>query len=115
MSRILSARPPRSVLTVVSLCALLLAPLTASAGLFDRIKDRLPGQELKNAIFVGNNWDGTIDVIDGDNYEPIGRINGIPDYEERMREIRRRPKDFAVFLGIRQLIGEGNDQYVDDM
>lgn len=115
MSRILSARPPRSVLTVVSLCALLLAPLTASAGLFDRIKDRLPGQELKNAIFVGNNWDGTIDVIDGDNYEPIGRINGIPDYEERMREIRRRPKDFAIFLGIRQLIGEGNDQYVDDM
>ncbi|TNC92644.1 serine/threonine protein kinase [Thalassolituus sp.] len=70
---------------------------------------------LRPAIFVGNNWDGTIDVIDGDNYEILGRVNGIPDYEERMDEIKGDFWRYTVFLGIRQLIGEGNDQYVDDM
>ncbi len=70
---------------------------------------------LRPAIFVGNNWDGTIDVIDGDNYEILGRINGIPDYQERMEALWSRPKDHIVFLGIRNLIGEGHDQFVDDM
>ena len=70
---------------------------------------------LRPAIFVGNNWDGTIDVIDGDNYEILGRVNGIPDYEERMDEIKGDFWRYNVFLGILQLIGEGNDQYVDDM
>ena len=70
---------------------------------------------LRPAIFVGNNWDGTIDVIDGDNYEVLGRINGIPDYQARMEELWSKPDDHIIFLGIRQLIGEGHDQFVDDM
>ncbi|WP_420589560.1 YncE family protein [Bacterioplanoides sp.] len=70
---------------------------------------------LRPAIFVGNNWDGTIDVIDGDNYDLLGRINGIPDRQERMEEIWSDPGRHIVFLGIRNLIGEGNDQFVDDM
>ena len=100
-------------------CSLSLSVLPVQAGLLDDLKDRLdpevPESELQPAIFVGNNWDGTIDVINGDTYEVLGRINGIPDYEERMAELRKKPKDYIVFLGIRQLIGEGNDQYVDDM
>ncbi len=106
------------LLVVASVCSLLSA-LPASAGLLDDLQDRFdpeePAAELQNAIFVGNNWDGTIDVINGDTYEVIGRINGIPDYEERMAYLRTHPKEYVVFLGIRQLIGEGNDQYVDDM
>jgi len=70
---------------------------------------------LRPAIFVGNNWDGSIDVIDGDSYEHLGRINGIPDYQARMEEIWSNPGDHIIFLGIRQLIGEGHDQFVDDM
>ena len=70
---------------------------------------------LRPAIFVGNNWDGTIDVIDGDSYDILGRINGIPDYQERMEALWSNPADHIIFLGIRQLIGEGNDQFVDDM
>ena len=100
----------------------------ASAGWFDWLIPALPepveeaepevpevDDGLRPAIFVGNNWDGTIDVIDGDNYELLGRVNGIPDYEERMEEIKGDFWRYTVFLGIRQLIGEGNDQYVDDM
>ena len=100
-------------------CSFSLSVVPAQAGLLDDLKDRLdpevPVSELQPAIFVGNNWDGTIDVINGETYEVLGRINGIPDYEERMAELRKKPKDYIVFLGIRQLIGEGNDQYVDDM
>lgn len=70
---------------------------------------------IRPAIFVGNNWDGTIDVIDGDNYTLLGRVNAIPDYQERLEEIWSNPFRHVMFLAIRYLIGEGNDQYVDDM
>lgn len=70
---------------------------------------------LRPAIFVGNNWDGTIDVIDGDSYEVLGRINGIPDRQERMEYLWSHPDEHIIFLGIRNLIGEGHDQFVDDM
>ena len=57
------------LLVVASVCSLLSA-LPASAGLLDDLQDRFdpeePAAELQNAIFVGNNWDGTIDVINGD-------------------------------------------------
>ena len=70
----------------------------------------------RSAIFVGNNWDGTADVIDPENgYRRITRINIIPDHDERMAEILSDPVDAAYFLAIQQLIGEGHNQYVDDM
>ena len=72
--------------------------------------------DSQRALFVGNNWDGTADVIRprGD-YERIARINVIPDIEQRMQEILTDPVRLVYFLGIRQLVGEGNDQFVDDM
>ncbi len=38
-----------------------------------------------------------------------------PTIAERMAEILRDPVRLGYFLGIRQLVGEGNDQFVDDM
>jgi YVTN family beta-propeller protein len=66
-------------------------------------------------MFVGNNWDGTADIIDGSTFERLGRINTIPDKEERLQEIFANPVRLAFFLAIRQFVGEGNDQYTDDM
>lgn len=66
-------------------------------------------------IFVGNNWEGTVDVIDRDSHERLGRINGIPDKQERIRKILLNPVDFLFFQGIKLIIGEGHHQYVDDM
>jgi hypothetical protein len=71
--------------------------------------------ETRHVMFVGNNWDGTADIIDMKSFQPLGRINMIPDREERMAEIMMDPVDYGFFLGIRQLVGEGNDQFVDDM
>ena len=67
-------------------------------------------------MFVGNNWDGTADILDPhDGYRRIARLNIIPDFEERMLEITLNPVRLGYYLAIRQLVGEGHDQYVDDM
>ncbi|MEU7036320.1 YncE family protein [Streptomyces sp. NPDC046237] len=71
---------------------------------------------LREVMFVGNNWDGTADVIEATgDFTRIGRINVIPDRERRMWEIGLNPIKLAFFLGIRQGPGEGHDQFVDDM
>ncbi|WP_157529163.1 YncE family protein [Nocardia sp. NRRL S-836] len=72
--------------------------------------------ELREVMFVGNNWDGTADVIrsTGD-YAKIGRLNVVPDKNQRLTEIYLNPIKLAFFLGIRQGPGEGHDQLVDDM
>lgn len=66
-------------------------------------------------IFVGNNWQGTITVIDSQSYEVLGVINGIPDKIERLEAIKDSFTGRMFFWGIRKMVGEGNDQYVDDM
>jgi DNA-binding beta-propeller fold protein YncE len=71
---------------------------------------------VRDVVFVGNNWEGTADVIDPhDDFRRVTRINIIPDIEERLFEIYTDPVRLAFFLAIREAVGEGNDQYVDDM
>ncbi|MFD3335396.1 YncE family protein [Streptomyces sp. NPDC058700] len=71
---------------------------------------------LREAMFVGNNWDGTADVIAArGDFHRIGRLNVIPDKEQRLREIYLNPVKLAFFLGVRNGPGEGHDQFVDDM
>ncbi|MFE9621421.1 YncE family protein [Streptomyces sp. NPDC006527] len=71
---------------------------------------------LREVMFVGNNWEGTADVIrsTGD-FAKIGRINVIPDKDERMAEINADPIRWIAFMTIRNSVGEGHDQFVDDM
>jgi hypothetical protein len=66
-------------------------------------------------MFVGNNWDGTADIVDARTFRRLARIDTIPDREERVREIFANPVRAGFFLAIRQEIGEGNDQFTDDM
>ncbi|MFF4469982.1 YncE family protein [Streptomyces sp. NPDC001599] len=71
---------------------------------------------LREVMFVGNNWDGTADVIrsTGD-FARIGRIDVVPDKAERMAEINADPIKWIYFQAIRNGVGEGHDQLVDDM
>lgn len=70
----------------------------------------------RDVLFVGNNWEGTVDAVSPDGkLDKLGRINVIPDRDERIREIYGDPVRLGYFLGIRQLIGEGHDQFTDDM
>lgn len=75
-----------------------------------------PPAGLQDVLFVGNNWEGTADaILPSGDFRKIGRVDVIPDIDERMKEIRRNPLRLGYFLGIRKLIGEGHDQFVDDM
>ncbi len=74
----------------------------------------IPG-ETRSAILVGNNWDGTTDIVDPDTFERLGRVNVVPDLAERKAEFALRPDRFATFVAVAQLIGEGHDQLNDDV
>ncbi|GGV39022.1 serine/threonine protein kinase [Streptomyces griseoflavus] len=75
-----------------------------------------PSAALREVLFVGNNWDGTADVIESTgDFAKIGRIDVVPDKAERMAEINADPIRWIYFMAIRSSVGEGHDQFVDDM
>lgn len=74
----------------------------------------IPGQ-TRAVVLVGNNWEGTTDVLDPNTFERLDRINVVPDLQQRLSEIYTSPDRLAFFLGIRELVGEGHDQFNDDV
>src|SRR3954468_23313921 len=100
----------RSALAI-TLLSVLAVPAVARA---DYVPTPVPG-ETRPVILVGNNWAGTTDVLDPFTYERLDRINVVPDKAAREAEIMLNPDREAFFLAIRQQIGEGHDQYNDDV
>jgi DNA-binding beta-propeller fold protein YncE len=72
-------------------------------------------ETTRSVLWAGNNWDGTADAIDPQTFQKVTRLNIVPDLQERMAEIQMDPVRLGYFLGVRQLVGEGHDQLVDDM
>ncbi|GAB3003350.1 YncE family protein [Saccharothrix stipae] len=102
------------LLGVLATCALVATVAPAAAGAPAAAPPA--GAALREVMFVGNNWDGTADVIaSSGDFARIGRVNIIPDRSERLWEIYLNPIKLAFFLGIRSGPGEGHDQFVDDM
>src|SRR3954449_11861837 len=101
----------RRVAIGLALLSVLAAPAVARA---DYVPQPIPG-ETRPIILVGNNWAGTTDVLDPFTFERLDRINVIPDKEAREAEIMLNPDHEAFYLAIRQEVGEGHDQYNDDV
>jgi DNA-binding beta-propeller fold protein YncE len=93
------------LLCACALAALLVAAPPATAK---------PHSKTRPVLIVGNNWAGTADVVDPKRFKRLERINIVPDLQERMAEIKSQPDRLAYFNAIRQLVGEGHDQLVDD-
>ncbi len=87
---------------LAAMLVVLVLPASASAG-------------SRSVLFVGNNWEGTADIVDPVRFERIARIDIVPDRAERIAEIQADPAANGYFLAIRQQVGEGHDQLVDDM
>jgi DNA-binding beta-propeller fold protein YncE len=101
----------RALLKVLIAAAVVLVAASPAAA-----KRPFEQRAKRSVIFVGNNWEGTADVIHPrGKFRRIARLDIIPDIEERMAEIMLDPVRLGYFLAIRELIGEGNDQFVDDM
>jgi DNA-binding beta-propeller fold protein YncE len=93
-----------TLLTLAALAAALIAALPAAAA--------PKGQ--RDVLVVSNNWDGTADLIDPRTFKRLDRVNVIPDKAQRIAEIRADETRSFFFDTIRDLIGEGHNQYVDD-
>lgn len=104
---------------VAAVAGMLLAAVTAGSAATaseTSTADAQGAESVRQVLFVGNNWDGTVDVVTAaPPLRRIGRINVIPDIEQRLQEVYTDPVGLAYYLGVRALVGEGNDQYVDDM
>ncbi|HTJ36103.1 MAG TPA: YncE family protein [Dactylosporangium sp.] len=100
----------RAALAGLALLATALAPLATAAA------PAAAAPALQEVMFVGNNWDGTVDVIrSSGSYAKLGRVNVVPDRSQRLLEIYLNPVKLAFYLGVQQGPGEGHDQLVDDM
>ncbi|WP_128374564.1 PQQ-binding-like beta-propeller repeat protein [Streptomyces cavernae] len=105
-----------SVLRSRHLCAVAAAVVLGITGTAGSASAQDAPAGLREVMFVGNNWDGTADVIKSSgDFAKIGRINVIPDKEERLAAINANPIAWVYFMAIRNGVGEGHDQFVDDM
>jgi YVTN family beta-propeller protein len=100
--------------TAVAALALTLATSAVTAGSLTAGAAAAPAAP-RDVMFVGNNRAGTATVVDAHSYRPIRTLDMIPDRAERMAEILTRPDELAFYLAIQQGVGEGHDQYTDDM
>jgi DNA-binding beta-propeller fold protein YncE len=91
---------------------MLAGPVTTASGARDATP---PRSDTRDVLFVANNWDGTADLVDPHTFRRLARIDIIPDKAERLAEILRDPVAQGYFLAIRELVGEGHDQFADDM
>jgi len=93
---------------VFALCCAIAAPTA------DAAKKKRKRSKTQPVLVVSNNWDGTAHFVNPTKFKRVSRLNIIPDREERMAEIQSNPDRMGYFLAIRELVGEGHDQFVDD-
>jgi DNA-binding beta-propeller fold protein YncE len=105
-------RPAFALFLAAALAALALLPLDQAPA--DHRAQLATPTGTKSILAVSNNWAGTIDLVDPHSFKVLRTINAVPDLDQRMSEIESNPVRLAYFLLIRQEIGEGHDQLVDD-
>ena len=88
--------------------------LTVTAVVFALAVGPAHAASTRPVLVVSNNWAGTADVIDSRSFRRLARINVIPDRKERLAQIAADSTATSFFNGIRELVGEGHNQYVDD-
>ncbi|MER6535872.1 YncE family protein [Streptomyces sp. 900105755] len=100
---------PRHLCSVAAALVLTVAaPATAATAATDA--------SLREVLFVGNNWDGTATVLKSTgDFAKVGQINVVPDKDARIAEINADPIKWIYYTSIRNEVGQGHDQYVDDM
>jgi DNA-binding beta-propeller fold protein YncE len=91
------------------------ALLAASAVAAQAATPKHGSPALRKVMFVGNNWDGTATIVDARTFKALRTIDIVPDLDQELADIRTSPDRLAYYYAIQQGVGEGHDQYVDDM
>lgn len=68
---------------------------------------------LRPMLLVGNNWDGTVDVIDPRTLERVARLDVAPDFDEAVAAMS--PDQLSARQLNNEFAAEGHDQLVDDI
>src|SRR5690242_15718548 len=95
--------------------ALTAVPTAADSAEVDDAEGRRAAHPKRTVMVVGNNWDGTATVVDAATRKKLATIDIVPDLDEELRAIATTPDRLAFYLAVQQGVGEGHDQYVDDM
>jgi YVTN family beta-propeller protein len=101
--------------TAAAALTLSLATTAVTAGALSMGASAASSAGPREVMFVGNNWDGTATVVDARTHKAVRTLNMIPDKAERMTDILTHPDKLAFYLAVQQGVGEGHDQYTDDM
>jgi DNA-binding beta-propeller fold protein YncE len=70
---------------------------------------------LRDVVLVGNNWSGTVTAFDPATFDTLAVVDVVPDWNERVAEIRKDVGRSVAFKLIRRAAGEGHHQLVDDV
>ena len=101
--------PRHALLAVLALIAGLAGPAVAGSA-------TAAPTGFRDVMWAGNNWDGTATIIDERSLKVLKTgVNLIPDKQQEIQDILLKPDRLAFYLLIQQGVGEGHDQYVDDM
>jgi YVTN family beta-propeller protein len=95
--------------------ALTAVPTAADSAEADGAGERRAAHPKRTVMVVGNNWDGTATVVDAATRKKLATIDIVPDLDEELQAIATTPDRLAFYLAVQQGVGEGHDQYVDDM
>ncbi|WP_433409469.1 YncE family protein [Saccharomonospora azurea] len=90
-----------------------LGVLSAATALAFTLSPTALAEPRTDVMFVGNNWDGTVDLVDARTFEKYQRIDVVEDFDERVSEMRIDQR-IAMHI-VRASAGEGHDQLVDDI
>ena len=71
--------------------------------------------QLLDVVLVGNNWSGTVTVFEPVKFHTLAVIDVVPDWNDRVEEIKKNSVRAAGFKLIRTTAGEGHHQLVDDV
>src|SRR3954447_13383134 len=66
---------------------------------------------MRDVMAIGNNWDGTAHIVDAHSFQVLMHLNIVPDLAERRLAMLSNP----YYALVREVVGEGHDQLVDDM
>jgi len=105
----------RSALLGALLLTLALSPLAGPAQGDEADRPERKRRADGAVMFVGNNWGGTATVVDARTHRVIKTLNIVPDREAELQAIYTSPDKLAFYTAVQQAVGEGHDQYVDDM
>ncbi|HEX8099357.1 MAG TPA: serine/threonine protein kinase, partial [Actinomycetota bacterium] len=103
----------RRFIRTAFLCSILVATFGVPALTTAAASSTASAATTQNVLLVGNNWDGTVDVVNPKTFKKLGRINVAPDYQSCIEQ--PSPDQAAPCTINNELAAEGHPQLVDDI